>query len=50
MELILSQGPVKQRVIYVDVHSLLDVSCDSLWLPVDDGKSGLTGCPMELLW
>ena len=43
-ELILAQVPVKLRVIYMDVHSLLDVSCDSLWFPVDNGKTFRADC------
>ena len=38
-ELILSPVPVKWRVIYTDAHSLLNVPSDSLWLPVNIGKT-----------
>ena len=38
-ELMFPQVPIKCRVIYMDVHSLLDVPCDSLWLPINNGKT-----------
>ena len=47
-ELIFPQVPIKWREIYTDVHSLLDVPCDSQSTMVK--HSGLTRCPVELLW
>ena len=38
-ELIFSQVPIKRRVIYMNAHHLLYVSCDSLQFPVDNSKT-----------
>ena len=38
-ELIFTQVPIKWRVIYTNVNSILDVSCDSPWFLVNNGKT-----------